>query len=631
MTFAGESIKAAMRRHKICVLIPTYNNASTLRGVVEETLRYALDVFVVNDGSTDSTSEILEDFHGVITVLTNEKNRGKGHALKRGFKEALEKGFEYAITLDSDGQHNPGEIASFVKAIAENKETLIIGERNLKGKEINSKSAFANKFSNFWFAVHTLRCLKDTQTGYRAYPLKLLPSFSLLSNRYETELELLVLGVWKGLPLRTIPIDVAYPPKNERVSHFRPGCDFARISVVNTIFTFCAFFYGYPRMIMEKIRKKDFFRNEFRPFTRKNGERREAAVTIGRILRSLHALSIFLFWTYIIFKPYLFFAFRLKKGNDKSRRRLRRMMHRRCVRFGNSYPGGKLKIENPHNEDFSKPAVIISNHQSHLDLPDIMALSPNIIFLTNAHVWNNPLLGPMVRESESLPIDLGIDEILIRLGELRDKGLSIMVFPEGTRSADCKIKRFKQGAFALAEALHMDILPLVLHGPGHYLQKGDTLVRKNPQTLRVLPRVGWEQTKEELQYKRASEFRRIIQTNYDAIAIGKKPEYYASMVFYKFAYTGWRGVSRCKKELKKLKEYSSKISDLEGEVWFVNQGVGFIPLLCAFANSKAVVNCIMEDLSDYRRLEAMEGLPSNFVLHHTIAEEKLKNLNQIQI
>ena len=218
MTYTDkDDLIATSRRYKICVLIPTYNNAGTLRDVITDVLNYSSDVIVVNDGSTDSTRQILQSFGETITVVDYKNNKGKGTALKRGFKKALELGYEYAITIDSDGQHYPDDLPKFIQAIAENEGSLIVGERDLSNVDINGKSSFANKFSNFWFCVQTGRNLKDTQTGYRAYPLKHLHGLSLLTSRYEAELELLVFASWNGVNIISIPIRLYYPHQSERL------------------------------------------------------------------------------------------------------------------------------------------------------------------------------------------------------------------------------------------------------------------------------------------------------------------------------------------------------------------------------------------------------------------------------
>ena len=99
----------------ICVVIPTYNNGGTIKRVVRETLLECRDVIVVNDGSTDNTSSQLHQVEG-ITLIEYAVNRGKGYALREGFKRALEMGFSYAITLDGDGQHYPSDIYHFLTA-----------------------------------------------------------------------------------------------------------------------------------------------------------------------------------------------------------------------------------------------------------------------------------------------------------------------------------------------------------------------------------------------------------------------------------------------------------------------------------------------------------------------------------
>ena len=229
-------------------MIPTYNNGGTIANVVRKTLEACSDVIVVNDGSTDNTRQALEAIEG-ITLVTYDQNRGKGYALKQGFKKALELGFAYAITLDGDGQHYPENIGLFLQANIDHPGALIIGSRNLDNVDRSKGSSFANKFSNFWFYIQTGKNLDDTQTGYRLYPIKKLNFLWLLTSRYEAELELLVFASWHGVELVPIPIEVYYPPREERVSHFRPALDFSRISVLNTILCVLAVVYGLPLRI----------------------------------------------------------------------------------------------------------------------------------------------------------------------------------------------------------------------------------------------------------------------------------------------------------------------------------------------------------------------------------------------
>jgi len=240
---------------KICVVIPTYNNAGTLQDVVERALQFCKDVIVVNDGCTDTSADILAPFGSKIIVVCYEKNRGKGFALKKGFEKAKQLGFDHAITIDSDGQHFPEDIPLFINALDQHPNALIVGSRNLNEENMPGKNTFANKFSNFWFKIQTGVKLPDTQTGYRLYPLKNLPNLRFLTSRYEAELELLVGAAWRGVDLIPIKINVFYPKAEERVTHFRPFWDFLRISVLNTFLCILAMFYGLPSRLIRRARR----------------------------------------------------------------------------------------------------------------------------------------------------------------------------------------------------------------------------------------------------------------------------------------------------------------------------------------------------------------------------------------
>lgn len=237
-------------------MMPTYNNGGTLRNVLERVLGFCSDVIVVNDGCTDSSAEILASFGERITVVDYGKNRGKGYALKQGFRKAQTLDFDYALTLDSDGQHFPEDIPLFVKALEQHPNTLVVGSRNLKQENMPERNTFANRFSNFWFRLQTGIDLPDTQTGYRLYPLKKLPGLALLTSRYEAELELLVFSAWRGVDLVPVQINVFYPKSEERVTHFRPFWDFFRISVLNTVLCVAALFYGWPSRLIRKARRR---------------------------------------------------------------------------------------------------------------------------------------------------------------------------------------------------------------------------------------------------------------------------------------------------------------------------------------------------------------------------------------
>src|SRR5580765_8287702 len=108
--------RALFKKNKVGVLIPTYNNAQTLAKVLNKVLEYTDQVIVVNDGSTDATSELLNNFPQ-IDLVSFPNNQGKGYALRKGFQRAVEEGYDYVISIDSDGQHYPEDLPVFLKKL----------------------------------------------------------------------------------------------------------------------------------------------------------------------------------------------------------------------------------------------------------------------------------------------------------------------------------------------------------------------------------------------------------------------------------------------------------------------------------------------------------------------------------
>jgi glycosyltransferase involved in cell wall biosynthesis len=249
-------VQNAVSEKKICVLIPTYNNEKTLKRVIDGVLDYTANIIVVNDGSTDSTLTILNGYPQ-ITVINLPENKGKGNGLTIGFRKAKELGYNYAITIDSDGQHYPDDIPVFVEALIEEKENvLLIGNRNMSQDGIPKKSSFGNNFSNFWFWFETGIKLEDTQSGYRLYPLHKIPK-KYFTPKFEFEIEIIVRTAWRHVPVKNVPVKVLYDPA-ERVSHFRPFKDFTRISILNTILVTITLLYIIPRNFINNFRKKSF-------------------------------------------------------------------------------------------------------------------------------------------------------------------------------------------------------------------------------------------------------------------------------------------------------------------------------------------------------------------------------------
>ncbi|GHC42354.1 DUF2062 domain-containing protein [Ulvibacter litoralis] len=289
-----------------CVIIPTYNNHKTLKRVIDGVLNYTNAVIVVNDGATDSTETILQAYPQ-LTQIHLPKNKGKGNALQIGFNKAVELGYQYAITIDSDGQHFPSDIPVFVDALvaSEEKNILLIGARNMTQEGVPKKSSFGNKFSNFWFWFETGTSLDDTQSGFRLYPIQELKKRKFYTKKFEFEIEVIVKAAWSGTVVKNVPVNVLYD-ETERVSHFRPFKDFTRISILNTWFVIVTFLYIKPRDLYRKYRKKGLKRFVMEDLLGNDDSPRKKALSI--------ALGVFIglspFWGFhtliVIFLAILF-------------------------------------------------------------------------------------------------------------------------------------------------------------------------------------------------------------------------------------------------------------------------------------------------------------------------------------
>lgn len=223
---------------KTIVVIPVYNHGGTLRKVVEGVLASHRNVIVVNDGSTDGGPATIEDLP--VGVIHHQVNLGKGAAIMSAAEEAKKMGMTHIVTIDADGQHNPSDIPRFLQAISEHPGAIIIGTRVFEKNSVPFGSRFGRAFSNFWFRVQTGQIVKDTQSGFRSYPVAVLSWLKLHEKRYSFEIEVLVRAAWAGIELEELVIPVHYPAPHERISHFHPFLDNFILSILNTRLTMLA-------------------------------------------------------------------------------------------------------------------------------------------------------------------------------------------------------------------------------------------------------------------------------------------------------------------------------------------------------------------------------------------------------
>jgi glycosyltransferase involved in cell wall biosynthesis len=218
---------------KLAVVIPAFNEESTIREVTESTLAHISKVVIVNDGSTDNTSEQLENIP--VEILSNPKNEGKGFSLWKGFHHLLEnEEFDALLTLDGDGQHAPEDIGSLIEEYKSFPDELIVGLREGRDSSAPPIRYFANQFANFWISWAAGRRIPDSQCGFRIYPAKLLRKLQGKSNEYRGfvfESEVLIDAARLGFGIRPASVRTIYK-EGRRKSHFRPVTDSTNITLM---------------------------------------------------------------------------------------------------------------------------------------------------------------------------------------------------------------------------------------------------------------------------------------------------------------------------------------------------------------------------------------------------------------
>ena len=232
---------------KTAVIIPVYNHASRIKEVVRKSLQLDLPVFVIDDGSTDNTSDILAGLEG-ITIIRHPVNLGKGAAIISGFTAAVQQHFDWALTIDGDGQHQPGDAKTLLRAAAGNGRVIVVGARQgMAGANVPWTSRFGRGFSNFWVWVSGGPRILDSQSGFRLYPLPECLYLGVRAVRYQFEVEILVRARGKGIATLEAPISVVYQDRGQRISHFRPWVDFWRNSATFSRLIFSRLFGVFRR------------------------------------------------------------------------------------------------------------------------------------------------------------------------------------------------------------------------------------------------------------------------------------------------------------------------------------------------------------------------------------------------
>ena len=250
----------------------------------------------------------------------------------------------------------------------------------------------------------------------------------------------------------------------------------------------------------------------------------------------------------------------------------------------------KKVIINPNREDFSKPAIIIANHQSLIDIPLMMMFSPKTILLTHDWVWNNVLIGALVRQVDFYPVSWGPDKLVEKLKKKVDEGYSIVIFPEGTRAEDLKIKRFHKGAFHLAEKLSLDVLPMVIHGTGHCVTKHEYFGNKCTITVKFLDRIRLSDTEfGTTPRERAKLIGKHFRKEFDIVKESYQfPEYHRDKLLRNYVYKGpvleW--YTKIKTKLEDNYKMFHELIPKQAKIVDVGCGYGYLSYMLSFLSEE---------------------------------------------
>ncbi len=212
------------------VVVPVYNHAASLPAVLRGVARLGLPIVVVNDGSTDDTLAavsrwIAENRDSALTLRTHPSNRGKAAALRTGFDAAAAMGATHAVTIDADGQLDPGDSPGLLELARANPRALVLGTRPETIDACPPRCLVGRRFANFAISLQAGLRLGDSQCGFRVYPLELVRSVRCAGRRYAFEAETITRARWAGLPVLESPVRCRYFTDTERISHFRPWRD----------------------------------------------------------------------------------------------------------------------------------------------------------------------------------------------------------------------------------------------------------------------------------------------------------------------------------------------------------------------------------------------------------------------
>ena len=349
----------------------------------------------------------------------------------------------------------------------------------------------------------------------------------------------------------------------------------------------------------------------FRWLTEKKGVKRDIPLTLKRLVYSIYALVGYVLLMFLFAYPYTFFHFLFKGGSEESKLKYHQFIQRMSGFLLKRVPG--VRFTQSGENDFSKPSVIVANHQSHLDLICLMALNPKLIFFTNEWVWKNPIYGYVIRKADYVPVNDGVEAHFDKIRALVERGYSLVIFPEGTRTVDGSIGRFHKGAFYLAAELGLDITPVYIHGAYDVLPKTDFMLREGSVNVEVGPRIPCSKDYRSMTkvchrifVSHYAELRRTLET----------PEYLSVYVRYKYLYKGADVESRCRKALARVNDMAFLREVPSGNHFEIHDcGQGEYALIFALMHPEVEVDAYDRDEDNVMLASNISCLPANLHFH----------------
>ena len=359
--------------------------------------------------------------------------------------------------------------------------------------------------------------------------------------------------------------------------------------------------------------------------TKKKGQLRQVPLTLKRMVFTFLTFLVFFIFAFVLITPLTLLYILLVPKSEKKRFRYHQMIAFFMRLALKALPGVKFSLNNKYGETFEKPAVIIANHQSHLDLLCTMMLNPKVVLLTTDWVWKNPMYGVIIRFAEFYPVSDGYDKNVERLRSLVERGYSVVVYPEGTRSVTGDIQRFHKGAFQLAQALNVDILPVFVHGANHVMPKNDFVLREGQLYIEIGQRMSSEEVKSKEARALTSQFHKYYIEHFEEIRNQREDtEYVLPFVRYKYIYKGNDTERECRRNLKRIRAHASEIDAMEGQNILVkNSGIGELAWTIALVHRDMQVYAMETDEDKHLIASHTSYIPDNlhFVSNETDVPE----------